>query len=418
MSGAFNLAAALKESLSGIGVFYFAVCFISILVIWTDKVGIDSRFVIHDNLTLRGIELLKYCVLGTAVQHIRSVETMSRTSENSTMLIFSASLACNHVIQFVQDVDVFLHCDGGREAQMNARNDMYVRIPAFLLTCLACTWCLMDSYSHDEASSLFNHGPAVLLLLAYVSAQVSTVIVRFVVVVQQKRSHKESFVPLNIEHTIHRLGEWIVLMLGESILALLIVEQSPGQRYYVTFYSGIITVTLLQYLFFRSNPFDPDDHAMRRSSEGAFMFYYAIVFYSASLIMVGCSFKMILHFYLELEEAGGEIDDLELQQTSQAIANLYSWSAAASFVFLDLMLISHRGVASTFGRLVHHDGKCANIPTLIMITDLSLTLFQAVLSQWVQNLEVITVIGLGVVFGHVFIRTHGLKYFPVSRHIA
>ena len=41
----------------------------------------------------------------------------------------------------------------------------------------------------------------------------------------------------------HRLGEWVMLMLGESVLSLLIVEESAGRKYYVTFYSGMISVT-------------------------------------------------------------------------------------------------------------------------------------------------------------------------------
>ena len=33
-----------------------------------------------------------------------------------------------------------------------------------------------------------------------------------------------------------------MLMLGESVLSLLIVEASEGRRYYVSFYSGMMTV--------------------------------------------------------------------------------------------------------------------------------------------------------------------------------
>ena len=33
-----------------------------------------------------------------------------------------------------------------------------------------------------------------------------------------------------------------MLMLGESVLALIIVEESPGRRYYLTFFSGMTTV--------------------------------------------------------------------------------------------------------------------------------------------------------------------------------
>jgi hypothetical protein len=43
-------------------------------------------------------------------------------------------------------------------------------------------------------------------------------------------------------HHRHRIGEWVMLMLDESVLSLLIVEELSGRRYYVTFYSGMISV--------------------------------------------------------------------------------------------------------------------------------------------------------------------------------
>jgi hypothetical protein len=50
------------------------------------------------------------------------------------------------------------------------------------------------------------------------------------------------FATSNIICNRHRLGEWVMLMLGESVLSLLIVEASVGRRYYVTFYSGMTSV--------------------------------------------------------------------------------------------------------------------------------------------------------------------------------
>jgi hypothetical protein len=63
---------------------------------------------------------------------------------------------------------------------------------------------------------------------------------------------------MNINYTIHRYGEWIMLMLGESVLSLMIVDLSGSNDYVVTFYAGIISVILLEYLHFRSQPHDPD----------------------------------------------------------------------------------------------------------------------------------------------------------------
>jgi hypothetical protein len=52
---------------------------------------------------------------------------------------------------------------------------------------------------------------------------------------------------------------------GESVLSLLIVVAPETSEYYETFFSGVISITLLEYLHFRSQPYDADDHAMVRN---------------------------------------------------------------------------------------------------------------------------------------------------------
>jgi hypothetical protein len=56
-----------------------------------------------------------------------------------------------------------------------------------------------------------------------------------------------------------------MLMLGESVLSLLIVDVTATSDYYKAFFSGILSITLLEFLHFRSQPHEEDDHALRRS---------------------------------------------------------------------------------------------------------------------------------------------------------
>jgi hypothetical protein len=198
-----------------------------------------------------------------------------------------------------------------------------------------------------------------------------------------------------------------MLMLGESVLALLIVEQSSGRQYYVTFYCGIITVTAFQYLYFRSQPFDADDHAMRRSSSGGYIFAYSMTIYSACLIMVGCSYKMILHHFLDEEKGEDNTSD-----EAQRIANLFSWSMAMSFASLDFLIMSHRGIITNFSRLC----KGGIVPCLISAIDYTLILALALLSRFTTNLESLALWGLVLVILQLLLRTKGLRYFPVSKN--
>ena len=102
---------------------------------------------------------------------------------------------------------------------------------------------------------------------------------------------------------IHRWGEWTMLMLGESVLSLLIVDVTETRGYYRTFFCGIVSITLLEFLHFRSQPHDPDDHALRRSKEGGIAFTFLMQMYSAALVILGTAYKMLLYEYVYEEEA-------------------------------------------------------------------------------------------------------------------
>src|SRR5210317_2264423 len=109
---------------------------------------------------------------------------------------------------------------------------------------------------------------------------------------------------MNVNFTIHRDGEWTMLMLGESILSLLIVDIPVEDKdYFTTFYCGLLTVIFLQYLYFRSLPHVADDHAIRRSKNRGMFWLLSWFAYSASLVGLGAGFTIfVLSFSLEEED--------------------------------------------------------------------------------------------------------------------
>ena len=81
-------------------------------------------------------------------------------------------------------------------------------------------------------------------------------------------------------------------------MSLLIVEISDEENeFYLTFYTGILSVILLQYLHFKSQPHHANEHAMRRTRLAGITYGILVQIYSASLIIVGVSYKMLLTEY-------------------------------------------------------------------------------------------------------------------------
>jgi hypothetical protein len=72
---------------------------------------------------------------------------------------------------------------------------------------------------------------------------------------------------------------------GESVLSLLIVVAPETSEYYETFFSGVISITLLEYLHFRSQPYDADDHAMVRT---------AMMMMMMMVVMMSMMFQQVL----------------------------------------------------------------------------------------------------------------------------
>jgi low temperature requirement protein LtrA len=113
-------------------------------------------------------------------------------------------------------------------------------------------------------------------------------------------------VPMNVEFLVHRNGEWTMLMLGESILSLLIVDvPEEDTEYFTTFYCSLMTVILLQYLYFRSQPHNADDHAVRKDKHLGMMWTIVLFVYSASLVALGVALML---FVLSFSSSSSDSD--------------------------------------------------------------------------------------------------------------
>lgn len=160
---------------------------------------------------------------------------------------------------------------------------------------------------------------------------------------------------------------------------------------------------------------------MRRSQAGGYMYYYFHIFYSASLILVGCSYKLMLssiHERQEIEEEVQEMNEDDSFEINQRIALLYAASQAVSFLSLDCMLMSHRGFKINFSRIIVTNpvtGK--RRPALIQAAVMSVSLLLIGLTlclSFMRDLTLLSVFGCLLVFCQVMLRTVGLKYFPIT----
>ena len=70
------------------------------------------------------------------------------------------------------------------------------------------------------------------------------------------------YIPTNIDYLIHRYGEFIMLMIGEGVLSLLIIETVETREYYTVFAMGWLTMIFIHVLKTESEPTDTSKHAL------------------------------------------------------------------------------------------------------------------------------------------------------------
>lgn len=213
-----------------------------------------------------------------------------------------------------------------------------------------------------------------------------------------------------------------MLMLGESILSLLIVDV-PGEDtdYFATFYCSLITVILLQYLHFRSQPHNADGHALRRDKNAGWCWALMQFVYSASLIALGAAFTIfVLDFSSDesrrLEErllAGGGDSKYAQEDLRQMAAHVFSAALTLVFFSLDFMIVLHVGTQHSKERCYCEDTKKKNYKGyFFIIIRAGFICFVATISQWITDPETLSEIGLASVAFQIFMRVLGAIIFP------
>ena len=214
-------------------------------------------------------------------------------------------------------------------------------------------------------------------------------------------------------------------------MSLLIVDLSEGYEYYQTFFSGFLTVILLEFLHFRSQPHDPDNHALRRSRHAALIFTLAMWVYSAALIVLGTSYKMFLfefvfadlakekenedshrNLWVLLQErflAGSTSSALrfETEDRQQRIAHFFSGSMALVWFCLDVTILAHGGTQAWLKRL-HEQHQEKRVAQWVAATSIALRVcligFIATVSQYMTDPAQLASMGLAGVLCQLALR--------------
>lgn len=111
-------------------------------------------------------------------------------------------------------------------------------------------------------------------------------------------------VPVHVGFTIKRTGEFSMLMLGEGVLQTIIlpVITNHEETHVSAFVLCALVLSFVQLINFRYLPYEPDQHAARRSIHRALILVQVTTLYQASLVWLGVGLKGVLKYHYKLSK--------------------------------------------------------------------------------------------------------------------
>lgn len=457
------------------GMLYLVAMFGSLYSIWENDMVYASRYTLVD-YSHRLASIWRFLCVSFAVVSIKPIHLLGATHGTETF-VFCLSLFCESLLRLVLNLELYLYGDGDRKAIQNQtkRETLYHVLPTTMAYKAATVIAgysafyaeKVDSDSSTPATDNYSNSTSAYQpnLHRRLAAEVATetdwnlsdvalmiclgaYLFNILLDLYQRSTYNKQihaiqdyFVPNNIDYMIHRYGEWTMLIIGEGILSLLIVDTVEAEEYYEIIGLGCLTVIVLQMLKFESQPAHADGHALWRSMKAATMFSVFIQVMSMALVAFGVCYKVMLKDVIHDNDpkygshySGADetmdahvtatvshhrvLDSVKTSSiTPEANATLFLMSLSVVLICLELLTVTHKGVAETFYLLFQVPGHAPSRMTpnwpfvFILIVKLVVLIYTATMALWVTDPLEIAVAGFLVVLAMATIRIIGWSLF-------
>ena len=438
VAAAYNMGAMLISSMNQYdwlrGSIYFIGIFGPLYLTWETDLYYSSRYTVID-YTHRLVEVLRYLVVSVAVLHIKSVTLLGDAGNSVETFALTLAILLESMLHLGLNVELYILGQGDQEAIRNhtSRKIKSQLIPTVLtyLAAVICAavlffgsfgetsdypaekkadpyptggkrWLAGEEYYDKKTRALWEVSdlPLTLTAFAYVSNIVYTTLRKVRATGGKYGDIQKTFVPNNVDYLIHRYGEWVMLMIGESILSLMIVDTTESPDYYTIAILGSMTVIVLHALKFESEPSHADGHALWRNMKNATCFALLIQILSMALIVFGVSYKIFLSGVVSGTKGRRHLAKMPYipDETSTSV---FCGSLVVVLISLELMVTTHRGITRSYKRLFKENDELQEVLNwpLVIITFFKVAVLAllATLTTWTTNPTAVTLTGFLVV---------------------
>jgi len=201
--------------------------------------------------------------------------------------------------------------------------------------------------------SFFIDDPSTVSVLCFLSF----VIVIYVEIMSCRVDTRSEFYPLNVEYVNERLGIFVMIMLGESILSLVIggIQDQYAAEHYIVLASSFGTNQAIFYAFYKHCSVHLAFHALRNNEYfGSCMHVFLHYPLGLALLWTGFGFKLLV--YLEEPENKKKVKDDEKIFNHFVLATCIFFS----FLFTYSLKFTHKHVTATLVSFIR-------LPVMLML---------------------------------------------------
>lgn len=185
---------------------------------------------------------------------------------------------------------------------------------------------------------------------------------------------RQRLVPIHIDFEVHRQAEYVMLMLGESIVDIIITGYVANITFVSSYLFCYFLVSTLGLLIFSTQPDHPNMHAYRRSAIRGILFQFTFALVCLNLILIGMGFKLVL--VADNATQGKESADL----TSNALALMIGCLLAGR--------VLHHGIHEEYLQLAPSQKRIKltlwgfKLGTLVLIMEIHRLIPDGMFSSW------------------------------------
>lgn len=213
-----------------------------------NKVSFDSR-IDTDDLAHKVVDITEAFMIAGAFLHVAGTGDGSSPLDSMKDITtshawgFSILMAGTRLLHMFRWIEIYIEKET-KEALGTSLQSVIEKFIAFLCFCTAA-FCSNSKWVGDITSNT-----AMLFWAISFLVERFTALMMFIPWVRDLLP-KSRRIPMHIPYTLHRFGEWVMLMIGESILSLVVgASLDPTPTFYIVFCCGFATATFLQFIFY------------------------------------------------------------------------------------------------------------------------------------------------------------------------